>query len=75
MFVFPVLNEFATYSFHKLRGDVVSGITIGIILIPQGLAYGQLAGLPSIWGRIFLFFHERRRDRTNIKHVQVFGVD
>ena len=48
MFVFPILNEFRTYSLVKLRGDVVSGITVGIILIPQGLAYGQLAGLPSI---------------------------
>ena len=54
MFVFPVLNEFATYSFHKLRGDVVSGITIGIILIPQGLAYGQLAGC-RVFGVDFFF--------------------
>lgn len=55
----PILNEFPDYSLHKLRGDVVSGITIAIILIPQGLAYGQLAGLPSIWGT----WDRLRRDR------------
>lgn len=30
--------------------DISSGITIGLILIPQGLSYGKLAGLPAING-------------------------
>jgi len=33
-----------------LYGDITSGITVGLILIPQGLAYGLLAGLPAING-------------------------
>ena len=33
-----------------LRRDAVAGIVIGIMLVPQGMAYGMLAGLPPIYG-------------------------
>src|SRR5690606_38250259 len=33
-----------------LRGDVSAGLTVGIMLIPQGMAYAMLAGLPPIYG-------------------------
>ena len=33
-----------------LSADVVSGITVALILIPQAMAYAQLAGLPSYYG-------------------------
>ncbi|TXF91144.1 sulfate permease [Neolewinella aurantiaca] len=33
-----------------LRGDIAAGITVGIMLIPQGMAYAMLAGLPPIHG-------------------------
>lgn len=48
--VFPIVLSLEKYDRNVLQGDVVAGITIGIILIPQGLAYAQLAGLPAIWG-------------------------
>eukprot|EP00939_MAST-03C_sp_MAST-3C-sp1_P000070 g70.t1 len=48
--VFPLFRQIVDYDRKKMRGDMVSGLTIGIILIPQGLAYAQLAGLPPIWG-------------------------
>eukprot|EP00049_Salpingoeca_infusionum_P026090 m.23628 g.23628 ORF g.23628 m.23628 type:complete len:655 (-) comp8521_c0_seq2:452-2416(-) len=34
----------------KLPGDIRAGITIGVMLVPQGLAYALLAGLPVQYG-------------------------
>ena len=33
-----------------LSGDVAAGLTVGVMLIPQGMAYALLAGLPPIYG-------------------------
>ena len=33
-----------------LRADAVAGITVGLVLVPQSLAYAQLAGLPPYYG-------------------------
>ena len=35
---------------HVLRGDVVAGITVATVLIPQSMAYARLAGLPAVYG-------------------------
>ncbi len=32
------------------RADIIAGITVGLVLIPQSLAYAQLAGLPPHYG-------------------------
>lgn len=33
-----------------LRGDLVAGITVALILVPQSMAYAQLAGMPPVYG-------------------------
>ena len=33
-----------------LLSDVIAGLTVGIMLIPQGMAYALLAGLPPVYG-------------------------
>jgi SulP family sulfate permease len=48
--IFPVLEWLPNYQKKWLKGDVVAGITVGIMLIPQGLAYAMIAGLPPIYG-------------------------
>ncbi|MEK8090781.1 SulP family inorganic anion transporter [Thermithiobacillus plumbiphilus] len=34
----------------SLRVDLVAGITVALILVPQSMAYAQLAGLPVVYG-------------------------
>jgi len=33
-----------------LRADVIAGVTVAMVLIPQAMAYAQLAGLPVFYG-------------------------
>jgi MFS superfamily sulfate permease-like transporter len=33
-----------------LRTDLVAGITVALVLVPQSMAYAQLAGLPVVYG-------------------------
>ncbi len=47
---FPFLAWMATYNKVLLRGDLTAGITVGIMLVPQGMAYAMIAGLPPIYG-------------------------
>lgn len=46
----PILNWIKNYSAGDFKGDLNAGITVGIMLIPQGMAYAVLAGLPPIYG-------------------------
>lgn len=47
--LFPFLRWFPL-SAEKLRADMVAGITVALILVPQSMAYAQLAGLPVVYG-------------------------
>ena len=48
--IIPILEWLPNYKSSRLRGDFIAGITVGIILIPQGIAYALIAGLPPIYG-------------------------
>ncbi|WP_298816054.1 SulP family inorganic anion transporter, partial [uncultured Chloroflexus sp.] len=39
-----------TYPPEALRADIFAGITVGLVLLPQGLAFAILGGLPPIVG-------------------------
>ncbi|KAL8250161.1 hypothetical protein R6Q59_033854 [Mikania micrantha] len=49
-FFFPIFEWAPNYSFTLLRSDVVSGLTIASLAIPQGISYAKLANLPPIIG-------------------------
>ncbi|CAN8291867.1 unnamed protein product [Cochlearia groenlandica] len=49
-YIFPILQWCPEYSFMLLRSDVVSGLTIASLAIPQGISYAKLANLPPIVG-------------------------
>lgn len=46
----PIAKWLPSYSWHFLQCDLIAGITVGLMVIPQGLAYGVLAGLPPQYG-------------------------
>ncbi|HHB76623.1 MAG TPA: sodium-independent anion transporter, partial [Desulfobulbus sp.] len=48
--VFPFLDWLSDYDLHKLKSDLVAGITVALVLVPQSMAYAQLAGLPAYYG-------------------------
>lgn len=48
--IFPFLDWFGELNSAVLRADLLSGLTVALILIPQSMAYAQLAGLPAYYG-------------------------
>lgn len=48
--VFPFMTWFRNYDMTSLRFDALSGLTVALVLIPQSMAYAQLAGLPAYYG-------------------------
>lgn len=49
-YAFPILEWVPTYSVRLFKSDVVSGITIASLAIPQGISYAKLANLPPVMG-------------------------
>ncbi|XP_065371266.1 sodium-independent sulfate anion transporter-like [Calliphora vicina] len=46
----PILTWLPKYSAADAIGDLIAGITVGLTVIPQGLAYSSVAGLPTQFG-------------------------
>lgn len=46
----PIFEWLPRYQGQQFKGDVAAGLTVGVMLIPQGMAYAMLAGLPPIYG-------------------------
>jgi len=40
----------AAYKMDSLKADLLAGLTVALVLIPQSLAYAELAGLPPYYG-------------------------
>ena len=45
----PFLRWFP-YSAGSARADFIAGLTVALVLVPQSMAYAQLAGLPAYYG-------------------------
>lgn len=48
--IFPFLSWMREYKMSLFKKDLLAGITVALILIPQSMAYAILAGLPPIIG-------------------------
>jgi high affinity sulfate transporter 1 len=46
----PGLRTLSSYQMRWLPRDVVAGLVLTALLVPQGMAYAELAGLPTITG-------------------------
>jgi len=46
----PFLTWFKGYNLDSFKIDFMAGITVALVLIPQSMAYAQLAGMPSYYG-------------------------
>ena len=48
--LFPISQWIGYYNKNWFKRDILAGVTVSILLIPQALAYAVLAGLPEVWG-------------------------
>ncbi len=48
--LFPIVGWLKTYTRQEFNGDLFAGIITAILLVPQGIAYAILAGLPPQLG-------------------------
>ncbi|CAN4093692.1 unnamed protein product [Withania somnifera] len=49
-YFFPILEWGPLYTFDFFKSDLIAGITIASLAIPQGISYAKLANLPPIYG-------------------------
>ncbi len=47
--LFPFLRWFPLRT-ATLKADLIAGVTVALVLIPQSMAYAQLAGMPAYYG-------------------------
>ena len=48
--ILPYFAGPAGYGSSRLKADLVAGLTVALVLIPQSMAYAELAGLPPYYG-------------------------
>ncbi|KAJ5995489.1 sulfate transporter [Penicillium waksmanii] len=48
--IFPFIHWIGYYNVQWLIGDLVAGITVGAVVVPQGMAYAELANLAPEYG-------------------------
>ncbi len=48
--LFPFVRTFREYRREFLPADLIAGLTVAVILVPQSMAYAMLAGLPPVHG-------------------------
>jgi SulP family sulfate permease len=47
---FPFLIWLKSYEKSFFRNDLIAGLTVAVVLIPQAMAYAMLAGMPPVYG-------------------------
>lgn len=82
---FPALDALRTYTVRDARADVVAGLTVASVAVPQAIAYAILAGVPPEHGlytaivmtAVGAFFDSSRQlinGPTNVISIAVFST-
>ncbi len=48
--LFPILQWLPSYNANCFRADMIAGLTIWAVMIPEAMAYSAIAGVPAIMG-------------------------
>ncbi|KAJ2556544.1 hypothetical protein EV175_001938 [Coemansia sp. RSA 1933] len=48
--LFPIFTWIYRYNWTWFIGDLIAGMTVGVVVVPQGMAYAKLAQLPPQFG-------------------------
>ena len=48
--IFPFLTWFKLVTKESLKADIIAGLTGAVIVLPQGVAFATIAGLPPEYG-------------------------
>ena len=48
--VFPATVWASQYGLPKLKLDLLAGLTVGVMAVPQSMSYATVAGLPAVYG-------------------------
>lgn len=55
----PIIYWIYRYNLTWLISDIISGVTVGIVAVPQGMGYAKIANLPAVNLQFRLFmFHQ-----------------
>ncbi|WZZ81439.1 hypothetical protein YC2023_102011 [Brassica napus] len=70
----PILEWAPRYNFKLFKSDLIAGITIASLAIPQGISYAKLANLPPILGlcKRYILYVENNTVVTIQPHFQIF---
>mmetsp|Transcript_5741 Transcript_5741/g.16637 ORF Transcript_5741/g.16637 Transcript_5741/m.16637 type:complete len:895 (+) Transcript_5741:79-2763(+) len=69
MSMMPICTWLPKLDFKTVRADLIAGLTVGVMVIPQSMSYGAIAGLPYINGMysaciptlVYAFFGQSRQ--------------
>jgi len=69
MSMMPICTWLPKLNCQTVRADIIAGLTVGVMVIPQSMSYGAIAGLPYINGMysaciptlIYAFFGQSRQ--------------
>ncbi|KAF8514080.1 sulfate transporter family-domain-containing protein, partial [Gautieria morchelliformis] len=48
--LFPIFGWIGRYNMGWATGDVIAGLTVGLVLVPQSMSYARIANLPPQYG-------------------------